>query len=67
MAPCISEMQNMINLCCVELALLDLKLNTSKTVALRIGKCFRADCITLSAQNNKINWSNEAKYLGVHI
>jgi len=65
MAPCISKMQNMINLCCVELALLDLKLNTSKTVTLKIGKCFRADCITLSVQNDKINWSNEAKYLGV--
>jgi len=50
----------------VELALLDLKLNTSKTVTLRIGNFFRADCITLSVQNDKINWSNEAKYLGVH-
>ena len=38
LAPSRSELQEMINLCTEELKILDLKLNISKTVVLRIGK-----------------------------
>ena len=67
LAPSITELQNMLNMCCNELKLLDLKINCTKSVALRIGKRYRAETCTLNIMNDIIVWSEEAKYLGVYI
>ena len=67
LAPSISELNAMIAICCSELALIDLKLNAKKSVALRIGKRCRSKVYNLTAQNEVIEWLHEARYLGVYI
>ena len=67
LAPTLTEMQNMINACCKELALLDLRMNHTKSNLLRVGKQCNAPCCNLYAEDNIIQWSKEAKYLGVYV
>ena len=67
LAPTLGEMQTMINVCCNELALLDLRMNQSKSILLRMGKRCNAPCSNLRAEGSAIQWSKEAKYLGVYI
>ena len=67
LAPSTSELNNMIAICCMELSLIDLKLNAKKSVAIRIGNKCRSKVCNLAAQNEIIQWANEARYLGVYI
>jgi hypothetical protein len=60
----LTELQTMIDVCCRELSLLDIKINPSKSNAIRIGKRFKEKCSDLHAGNEIIAWVNEAKYLG---
>jgi len=65
MSPSVTELQNMINVCCNELALVDLRINSLKSNAIRIGNRFRVICANLYAFEDNISWANEAKYLGI--
>ena len=67
MSPSVTELQAMINICCQQLAMLDLKINVSKSAAIRIGNRFKNDCSNLFALNDIIQWTNEAKYLGITV
>ena len=67
LSPSCNELQTMINVCCEELALLDLNLNNSKSTALRIGPKCNAECQDLCANGCIIKWKKEAKYLGMNI
>ena len=50
-----------------ELIDLDLCINFSKSVALRIGKGHNKSCCNLAANGSTIQWVTEAKYLGIYI
>ena len=67
LAPSISELQNMVRICSEELSLIDLKLNTKKSVCLRIGKRFKKVCCHINAGTSIIEWATEVKYLGIYI
>jgi len=63
----LTELQIMVDICCKELEIINLKLNVNKSVCLRIGKrCFRS-CRDLITPYGSIGWAKEVKYLGVTI
>ncbi len=66
-SPSVSELQNMILICCEELALLDLSLNLGKSVALRMGKGWKRNCCALMTSETAIKWVNETRYLGLYL
>lgn len=67
LSPSVTELQIMIEVCCRELALLDIKINSKKSNAIRIGNRCKVKCADLRADQEIIHWVNEAKYLGVYI
>jgi hypothetical protein len=67
LTPSVIEMQTMINVCCNELTLLDLKMNQNKSMLLRMGKRYNVVCSELLANGVQIPWTKEAKYLGIYI
>jgi hypothetical protein len=67
LAPSVTELQKMILICCEELALLDLKLNVDKSVALRMGKGWKLNCRVLNAPESTIKWVTETRYLGLYL
>ena len=67
LSPSVTELQTMIEKCCEELALLDIKINPKKSNAIRIGNRFKVNCAELCAGQEVILWVKEAKYLAIHI
>ena len=67
LSPMLYELQSMLNVCKLELDLLDLKLNASKSVCLRFGKAYKRKCTNLTLQGEIIPWVSEARYLGVFL
>lgn len=63
----VTELQSMLRHCSKELSLIDLQINSKKSCALRIGPRFKTKCVALTVQNDPIEWSQEAKYLGIYI
>src|SRR5207244_8228797 len=67
LSPSICELQNMLNVFCNELALLDLQVNVKKCSAIRIGNRYKSKCTDLILKDTKIPWTTEIKYLGIYI
>lgn len=67
LSPSITELTNMVNIVCKELASVGLKLNCDKSCCLRIGPRHKNVCSPISTTFGLIPWSSEAKYLGVSI
>ena len=67
LSPMLYELQSMLNVCKLELDLLDLKLNASKSVCLRFGKAYKRKCTNLTLEGEMIPWVSEARYLGVFL
>ena len=63
----VTELQTMIHVCCAELSLLDLRINSQQSSIIRIGNRFKAKCVELVADNETIQWAFEAKYLRIYI
>jgi hypothetical protein len=63
----VSVLQAMINLCCDEIAYLDMALNVSKSFVILIGKRFKQVCAPLSVRNKTLVFTECVKYLGIHI
>ena len=57
----------MLDMCSSELTLLDLKINSSKSCALRIGNRFKSPCRKLEVNDESLVWADRAKYLGIYI
>src|ERR1051325_5801521 len=57
----------MIFACESELQLLDLKLNSSKSLCLRIGPRYDKHCVTMKSQSTIIPFVSQARYLGIYI
>ena len=60
-------MQNMLDLCDVFSADLDVRFNTTKSVAMRIGPRYDAACADLTLSGGIIQYVQSLKYLGVCI
>ena len=64
----VSQLQIMINACTAELEKLDLTVNASKSVCVRIGKGYNCEtCSIMSVNNGLLSWSDKLVYLGVTI
>ena len=66
-SPSISELQTMLSVCEHELELLDLDINSSKSMCLRVGKRYKEKCGSIMSKNGQIPWIQEARYLGICI
>ena len=67
LAPSLSELQTMINVCYAELRLLDININSKKSNVTRIGSKFKTKCVDLYVGQDKLEWVTEVKYLGIYI
>ena len=67
LSPAVQSLQDMLLICESELALLDLKINASKSTCLRIGVRYSKLCFVLHSQSGPIPWVAEAKFLGISI
>src|SRR5437870_7497317 len=67
LSPSLCELQNMLNMCCSELTLLDLQVNVKKCCGIRIGNRYKNKCTDLTLNGIKIPWTTEVKYLGIYI
>lgn len=65
LAPSVSQLQTMINLCCMELKEIDLNLNLKKSCCIRIGKKHSVPCSDITTSHGIIPWVKRVKYLGL--
>ena len=61
----ISDLQLLINKCCVILENLDLQINLDKSSCLRFGPRFKINSHPITVDDKFINWVKEANYLGI--
>ena len=68
LAPSITALQKLVNVCEYELHLLDLAINSKKSVCTRIGFRWDAECSAIvTLDGNHIHWVDKLRYLGVFI
>jgi hypothetical protein len=67
LSPSVVELQRMVDLCCKEFEELDLQLNSSKSVCMRLGPRWHKSCSPIITKTGVINWVTETTYLGVTI
>ena len=66
-APSVSALQILLWACEEELRMLDMQLNTKKSICIRFGERFKASCNSLvSSYGGVIDWMNSCRYLGVY-
>ena len=63
----LSDLQSMIDICKSEFDWLDMSVNASKSMSIRVGKRFDARVGNITIGSNSINWCKELQYLGVVI
>jgi len=67
-APSLTELQSLFKMCELELAWLDICINTKKSCCTRIGSRFDINCIQItSIDGMSLPWVTELRYLGVYI
>ena len=67
LAPTVSGLQQLLQTCECELEQLDMKLNVNKSVCIRFGPSFNADCAELrSLHGGTLKWTSHCRYLGVY-
>ena len=67
LSPTLSGLQRILSTCEEELNSVDMHINTSKSVCMRIGPRFDLACSTLSVSGVPLKWVSSYKYLGVNI
>jgi hypothetical protein len=68
LAPTVTALQSMLNLCEAHLVHLDMALNSKKSVCLRIGSRFKDECSSLTTLSGEsLCWVDNVRYLGVYI
>ena len=68
LAPSVHSLQLLLRTCEDELSCLDMRLNNKKSVCIRIGPRYKADCCSLVTSDNcELRWCNSLRYLGVYI
>ena len=63
----VSNLQKMIDVCLNEFRQLDLQINATKSMCIRIGQCHNEACDMMSVHGALIPWSNCFRYLGVTV
>ena len=67
-APTVTGLQLLLQVCEEELAYLDMRINIRKSMCIRFGHRFDANCAELqSTQGGSLQWVNSCKYLGVYL
>ena len=67
-APSLTELQSLFKMCELELAWLDMCINTKKSCCMRIGSRFDINCTQItSIDGMSLPWVTELRYLGVYI
>ena len=67
LAPSVHSLQLLLHTCEDELSSLDMRLNIKKSVCIRIGPRYKADCCNLVTRDNcELLWCNNIRYLGVY-
>jgi len=61
----LDDMQKMLNICKVEFKSLDMSVNTSKSVCMRVEKRYLATVDNLYIDNEIIVWTEQISYLGL--
>jgi Reverse transcriptase (RNA-dependent DNA polymerase) len=68
LAPSLSELQILFNLCELELTSLDMCINVKKSCCMRIGSRFDSNCASINSINGtSLPWVTEMRYLGVFL
>ena len=68
LAPSVSGLQRLLSVCEEEIEELDMKMNTSKTVCMRIGRRHSNSCEALTLRNgDRLQWVETCRYLGVYV
>jgi hypothetical protein len=68
LAPSISSLQKILNVCECELSLLDLAINSKKSMCTRIGPRWNADCgAIVTSDGSQLHWVDKLRYLGIFI
>jgi len=68
LAPSVHSLQLLLHTCEDELSSLDMRLNIKKSVCIRIGPRYKADCCNLVTSDNcELLWCNSIRYLGVYM
>jgi hypothetical protein len=67
LSPSVEELQTMVNICCMELSNIDLRLNVAKSKCIRIGRRWHIESVAIETAYGSIHWSTEVRYLGVNI
>ena len=68
LAPSVTSLQKLVNVCEDELRLLDLAINSKKSVCIRIGPRCGAECgVILTLDGSQILWVEKLRYLGIFI
>lgn len=65
-APSVSGLQTLVNICETELMYVDMSINVKKSVCIRFGPRFNAKCVNItSASGLQFEWVDKCRYLGV--
>ena len=65
LAPNVAGLQHILNVCEDELQQLDMCINVKKSVSIRFGPRFHADCVELGLKfGGTLKWVNSCTYLG---
>jgi hypothetical protein len=68
LAPSVTALQQLLLLVETELHILDMYLNVSKTVCMRIGPQYQSNCANIhTVDGNELKWVAETRYLGIYI
>jgi hypothetical protein len=66
LAPSVQTLQRLIDICEIELNYLDMRINSKKSVCLRIGPRFHTPCEKLTTKSGQtIEWASTCRYLGI--
>jgi len=68
LAPTVSALQHLLNVCQSELQYLDMAINAKKSVCTRFGPRYKQPCCNLpTSDGREIVWCENVRYLGVHV
>jgi len=67
-APSVTSLQQLLNICEQELEWLDMSPNAKKSTCIRIGPRFNANCCYIVTRDGReLAWTNVVRYLGIFI
>jgi hypothetical protein len=68
LAPSLFSLQKLLSVCEYELSLLNLAINSKKSVCTRIGPRYAADCgCIVTSVGDQLQWVDKLRYLGIYV